>query len=112
MKLNYTKMLKEREYSNHIWHVIRALLGAKDFKFEGQSNRENLDITLTVNGVEIDFLEFCDRVTNGVNQDVIRRAKILLDERLNERTNKLYRKLDEVSDALDVFIREGYKELN
>ena len=111
MKINYTKMLKEQKYSNHIWHVIRALFGVENFKFEGQSNRENLDITLKVNGVEIDFLEFCDRVTNGVNQDVIRRAKILLDERLNERTNKLYRKLDEVSDALAVFIREGYKEL-
>ena len=61
--------------------------------------------------MEIDFLEFCDRVTNSVNQDVGERARRLLKEHLDKRTNALYNKLDEVTEAMDTFINEGYAKL-
>jgi len=67
--------------------------------------RDNIDITLTVNGVEIPFFDFVDRV----NANVTNRAQSIAEDTLRNEFYAIQRFLNDLQDHINAYTNtNGY----
>jgi len=83
MKLNFHDF--ERHKTAH-WTIVNAVTMAGNVK---EVDTENIDITLTVDGIEINLLELTNHLVEMLTIDVEDEARKLVKERMGEIYNQL-----------------------
>lgn len=93
-KYNYREISSEEVG----WQVIRAVTQVLDAK---DIDPENIDITLLVNGVEIDFVEFSSGYISNLDELIEARAR----EMARDRFDKLFQDVQYLRDQIDLVTR-------
>lgn len=86
-KYNFHELEKNRYgRMNERWAIIKAiiLLEEKDKQAWKELDAKNIEVVLTINGVEIDFLEIVSTILVQVNEMVREEAKKTLKKRLRD----------------------------
>ena len=65
--------------------VIKAITEYREANGNPSVDGSDLDITLTVDGTEVDFVDFCRRIVDGINHNLNQRAKQLAIDVLREK---------------------------
>ena len=105
MIYEYNKLLTQRSKNNRHMYVLKTICEAEGFKFKDADRKVN--ITLTLDGIEIDFMNLCQRVADGINQDAEFRAKLLIKDELRNKMNAVYASLDRLTNDIDYVIEKG-----
>lgn len=73
---------KQKDNEQHKWIIVRAISQLTETQFK-EIDPCDIEITLLVNGNEIDFLNFIDIYISQVDKIAERKAKAILEEQLS-----------------------------
>lgn len=86
-KYNFHELKQDRELQ---WAVIHAVSKLTDEEFKTKIDPKSIEIRLTVEGVEIDFLDFVQHYFFQIENLAEQRAKEILRERLGDLNDTVY----------------------
>jgi len=101
MKVNYERGGKSMGKTHNIWIIKAILLLCEDLP---DVNPDDIDISLLVNGNEINFLEFCDSLASSINQDLDRRIKNRAKKDWEKTLDGMCTDLNKIYDNFEKFI--------
>lgn len=107
MKIDFRKMANDdregsklREKPDFLYLCILEAWSKNEFDIgkypECQKRAESLDVTMTVEGKEIDINRFFERIKSEYYSSIERRAEELLKEKIAEKTQPIYDMLDDM----------------
>ena len=115
MKINFQKYLENHD--NIIeWAIIHMMakhekmLQLPEWKMKyqgGPLDTENMDVTLTINGVEVNFIECIEEI--GKQNSILTTEKA--KELVNEQFGDLYNKFEQIKTFMDEQIEKKKQEL-
>ena len=95
---------------NWVGHFIINSLDNTKFKV-GELDGDNLDVKLTIDGIEFDFVSVVEHIGKNYENEVKREAVKLMKEKMN---NDLFGRIDEIAfqaEQLERELEDKYQEL-
>ncbi len=121
MKINFSKHLRDRNFIS--WFLMAAIADddnhvkrSREISESEDYNSKDVDVTLTMNGVELNFVRAMERLEQEHRRQIKEEAKEIVDSRvgeaINELTNDLYDKGNEIRELLNNKLDQLKKKLD
>jgi len=88
----------EEQKNTFFAHVVLETINKEVFNSKQFKEDNEIDIILTMNGIECDFKKFTDVIESQLDTMIEKRANRMLHEKFDE---KLFNTLDEISDVAE-----------
>lgn len=108
------------EHLSRSWlsSTIFNLLGTVPFKElsnpevveEGGEKKLKFDITLTINGIDVDFLKFVEHLSSSFDDNVNCEARRLIKEKCNDLDNAMYKLIRNIEDCGRELFPKDYED--